>query len=66
MRTNIAIDDKLIKKAFQYSDAKTKKGLINEALKKFVEDHSRMDLRRLKGKVRFMEDYDYKALRKGN
>jgi Arc/MetJ family transcription regulator len=65
MRTNIVIDDELLRKAFRYSKAKTKKDLINEALKKFVEDHSRMDLRMLKGKIRFKENYDHKSLRKG-
>ncbi len=66
MRTNIVIDDALIKKAFQYSDAKTKKALIHEVLRKFIENHSRMDLRKLRGKIRFRDNYDYKTLRKGN
>jgi Arc/MetJ family transcription regulator len=66
MRTNIVIDEELLKKAFRYSKAKTKKDLINEALKKFVDDHSRMDLRRLRGKIHFREDYNHKTLRKGN
>lgn len=65
MRTNIVIDDELIEKAFKYSRTKTKKDLIHEALKKFVENHSRKDLRRLKGKIHFREDYEYKTLRKG-
>ena len=66
MRTNIVIDDELLKKAFQCSKAKTKKDLIHKALKKFVEDHSRMDLRKLKGKIEFKKGYDYKSLRKGS
>lgn len=53
MRTNIVIDDELLKEASRYSKARTKKDLIKEALKKFVEDHKRMDLRRLKGKIHF-------------
>lgn len=66
MRTNIVIDDELLKKAFQYSEARTKKALIHDVLRKFIEDHSRMDLRKLKGKIRFKDNYDYKDLRKGN
>ncbi len=66
MRTNIVIDDKLIKEAFKYSSAKTKKDLIREALKRFVDNHRRMDIRKLKGKIQFEEGYDYKLLRKGN
>lgn len=65
MRTNIVLDDRLVEKAFSYSDAKTKKDLIHEALEAFVEVKSRKDLRALKGKVQFADDYDYKALRRG-
>lgn len=32
MRTNIVIDDDLLKEAFRYSKAKTKKRLIHDAL----------------------------------
>ena len=32
MRTNIEIDDELMKKALKYSKLKTKKEIINEAL----------------------------------
>ena len=65
MRTNIVLDDELLKKAFRYSRAKTKRELIHEVLEKFVENQSRMDLRKLKGKIKFKDNYDYKALRKG-
>ncbi len=65
MRTNIVIDDELLKKAFRYSRAKTKKDLIHEALKEFIGERGRMDLRKLKGKIHFREEYDYKTLRKG-
>lgn len=66
MRTNIEIDDELIKEAFKYSPKTTKKDLINEALKRFIEESKRKDLRNLKGKISFRADYDYKKLRKGN
>jgi Arc/MetJ family transcription regulator len=66
MRTNIVIDDKLIKEAFKYSSAKTKKDLIAEALKMFIEEHKRKDLSELRGKILFRENYDYKKLRRGD
>ncbi|MFZ3090266.1 MAG: type II toxin-antitoxin system VapB family antitoxin [Nitrospirota bacterium] len=66
MRTNIVIDERLFMEALKYSKAKTKKDLIKEALQKFIDDHKRMDLRRLRGKIHFKNDYAYKALRKGN
>ena len=64
MRTNIVLQDDLVEKAFKYSKAKTKKDLIHEALREFVENHSRMNLMELKGKIAFSEGYDYKKLRK--
>jgi Arc/MetJ family transcription regulator len=63
MRTNIVLDDDLINEAFKHSRAKTKKELIHEALKEYVENRRRMDLRELKGKINFQEGYDYKKLR---
>jgi len=65
MRTNIVLDEKLIQKAFKYANVKTKKDLITLALKEFVANHSRLDLRDLQGKIEFSKDYDYKKLRQG-
>ncbi|MBA7509493.1 hypothetical protein ES705_01444 [subsurface metagenome] len=65
MRTNIVLDDNLLKEAFKYADVSTKKDLVNLALKEFVENHMRLNMRELKGKVKFREDYDYKKLRRG-
>jgi len=66
VRTNIVLDDEIVKTAFRYSKAKTKKELINEALKELITSRQRLDLRDLRGKVEFRSDYDYKKLRKGN
>ena len=63
MRTNIVLDEKLVKEGFKYTEAKTKKGLIQQALEEFVRNHSRRDLHDLKGKIKFRDDYDYKELR---
>jgi len=63
MRTNIVLEDDLVEKAFKYSKAKTKKDLIHQALKEFVENHNRANLMELKGKIEFSEGYDYKKLR---
>ena len=63
MRTNILLDDELMNEAFKYSQVKTKKELIREALKEYVENHRRLDMRQLQGKISFKENYDYKKLR---
>jgi Arc/MetJ family transcription regulator len=63
MRTNIVLDDKLVKEAFKYSNVKTQKGLVEAALREYVENHRRLDMRELKGRISFQPNYDYKALR---
>jgi Arc/MetJ family transcription regulator len=63
MRTNIVIDDKLIKEAFRYTSVSTKKELVDIALREFIQHHRRLDLRELRGVVKIRDDYDYKALR---
>ena len=63
MRTNIVLDDKLVKEAFKYTKVKTKKDLVETALREFVENHRRMDIRELRGKISFESGYNYKSLR---
>ncbi len=66
MRTNIVLDDELVRKAFSLSGAKTKKDLVHEALEELIAAREKQDLRELRGKITFRRDYDYKALRKGS
>jgi len=66
MRTNIVLDDKLVGEAFKHSKAKTKKELIHEALKELISTRQRLDIRDLRGRIRFKEDYDYKKMRRRN
>ena len=65
MRTNIVLDDSLIKEALKLSRVKTKKELVNQALKEFVENRKRLNLMDLAGKIEFAKNYNYKALREG-
>ena len=65
MRTNIVLDDHLVAKAVKISGMRTKRALIMTALKEFVQNHSRRDIRELKGKVAFSRGYNYKSLREG-
>lgn len=64
MRTNIELDDNLVKEAFKYADVKTKKDLIDLSLKEFVANRRRKDISELKGKIKFANGYDHKAMRK--
>lgn len=63
MRTNIVLDDHLVKKALKLSGKKTKRDVVHLALKEYVQNHLRRDIRDLIGKVEFGEDYDHKKLR---
>ena len=65
MRTNVVLDDDLITKAFKHSKAKTKKELIHEALQELISARQRLDLRDLRGKIVFVENYDHKKMRRG-
>ena len=64
MRTNIVIDDELLKEAFSVSNAKTKKDLIHEALREYVRLKKRKDLAELAGAISFHKNFDHKKLRK--
>ena len=63
MRTNISIDDTVIQKALLISGLKTKRAVVEKALKEFIANNTRMNLLELKGKIRFADDYNYKAMR---
>ena len=65
MRTNVAIDDDMMQRAMALSNLKTKKDVIDSALREFVEIRSRKDLLDLRGQIQFAHNYDYKALREG-
>jgi Arc/MetJ family transcription regulator len=64
MRTNIVLDDKLLEEAFNFSQTiSTKRELIEMALKEYVNNRKRKNLKELKGKIKFSPDYDYKKMR---
>ncbi len=58
MRTNIDIDDRLMRQAMRHSGARTKKATVEAALRLLVETHAQTAIRRLKGKVHWEGDLD--------
>jgi Arc/MetJ family transcription regulator len=65
MRTNVVINDELMAEAFKFSQTiSTKKELIETALKEYVDNRKRKNIRELRGKIRYRDDYDYKTMRK--
>lgn len=58
MRTNIEIDDHLIRKYIKLSGVKTKKGAVNDALKKGIDYYSRLEMLKLRGKIKWEGNLD--------
>ena len=63
MRTNVALNDDLVKEAFALTGARTKKELLNLALEELVRVRRKQDLTELAGRIRLRDDFDHKAMR---
>lgn len=64
MPTNLAIDDRLLRKALKVGGHKTKKDTVNEALREYVQKRQPSRIFELSGKVDYYPDYDYKKARR--
>jgi Arc/MetJ family transcription regulator len=64
MRTNIVLDEALVDEAMRYANVKSKRELVDLALREFVAARRRRDVSELFGRVQIDPDYDYKALRR--
>lgn len=58
MRTNIVIDDKLMKEALKLSGLKTKKETVEEALKLLVQRKRQERIKKLRGKLQWEGDLE--------
>ncbi|MCH7724247.1 MAG: type II toxin-antitoxin system VapB family antitoxin [Bacteroidetes bacterium] len=56
MRTNIVIDDTLMNRAIKVSGLKTKKEVVEEALKLLVQVRKQVKLKKLRGKLKWEGD----------
>lgn len=65
MRTNVVMDDELVREAMTLSGLRTKRELVEVALREFVAFRKRLDVRDLRGEGLIDEAYDYKRLREG-
>ncbi len=66
MRTNIVLNDELVRQAFFVAPSyKTKKELIDAALREFVQVRKSKGIKELQGMNLFSENYDYKSMREG-
>jgi Arc/MetJ family transcription regulator len=58
MRTNIVLDDKLVKEAMKLTGKRTKRELIDYALHELVRRQKRLALLNLRGKIHWEGDLD--------
>lgn len=58
MRTNIVIDDLLMQQALKLSGLGTKKAVVEEALKLFIQIRQQKALRELRGKLKWEGDLE--------
>jgi Arc/MetJ family transcription regulator len=58
MRTNIDIDDKLLKEAMKLAKLSSKKELIHHALDELIRMEKRKELMSLRGKIKWEGDLD--------
>jgi len=64
MRTNVVIDDDLMRAALKASGVKTKKDAIEEGLKLLVQIKGRREIRKFRGKLKWSGNLDEMRLDK--
>lgn len=58
MRTNIDIDDKLMKDALRYTGARTKREAVELGLRNLVQLGKQAEVRKMRGKLQWQGDLD--------
>jgi Arc/MetJ family transcription regulator len=62
MRTNIDIDDRLMRQAMRSSGARTKRAVVEEGLRLLIQTKGQASIRRLRGKVAWQGDLNSSRL----
>lgn len=62
MRTNIDIDDRLMRQAMRSSGARTKRAVVEEALRLLIQTRGQSSIRRLRGNVNWDGDLNSSRL----
>ena len=66
MRTNIEIDDRLMRQAMRRSGARTKKAAVEAGLRLLAETYAQGSIRKLRGKVNWEGDLDQSRLNRAS
>lgn len=62
MRTNIDIDDRLLRQAMRSSGARTKRAAVEQGLRLLIQTKGQASIRRLRGKVTWQGDLNASRL----
>jgi Arc/MetJ family transcription regulator len=62
MRTNIDIDDRLMREAMRNSGARTKRAAVEEGLRLLIRTRGQRSIRRLRGKIGWEGDLETSRL----
>ncbi|MBC8318352.1 MAG: type II toxin-antitoxin system VapB family antitoxin [Desulfobulbaceae bacterium] len=63
MATNLAIDDSLIEEAKAIGKHRTKKGVVTEALKEYIQRRKQIEIVSIFSTIDYTDEYDYKKQR---
>lgn len=63
MRTNIVLDDRIVKEAMRLTGARTKRELVDLALRDLIARRKQADILALAGQDLIAPDYDVRAVR---
>jgi Arc/MetJ family transcription regulator len=66
MRTNIEIDDQLMRQAMRCSGARTKKAAVEAGLRLLAETYAQGSIRKLRGKVNWEGDLEQSRLNRAS
>ena len=58
MRTNIVIDDELIRQAMKTTGLRTKRAVVEEGLRLLIQVKTQAGIRRLRGKIQWQDNLD--------
>ena len=58
VRTNIDLDDELVSRGLKISGLRTKKDLVNMALREFIRKNDQMRILELRGKIQWQGDLE--------
>ena len=63
MATNLHIDENLMREALELGGQRTKRAVVEEALREYVQRRKQVRILELFGTIEYDDDYDYKRQR---